>query len=195
MNSWWSQLSAAFSEKKWLIMTIMLVGCLSVISWISLDKFIEVYNRQSSIQTITDLKQEISQIGLRYQEAKPEALQTNLIKADQQLIQDFTHLAQWAQTLQEQGKRIALQMHYQILEPQPTSSPIQGITIISLEFHLSSSENGSGYRDFLQFLQVLEQSGPRIDIQEITVSGDGKKATHFTVGLTTWMKTHDSVKL
>lgn len=195
MNSWWSQLSAAFSEKKWLIMTIMLVGCLSVISWISLDKFIEVYNRQSSIQTITDLKQEISQIGLRYQEAKPEALQTNLIKADQQLIQDFTHLAQWAQTLQEQGKRIALQMHYQILEPQPTSSPIQGITIIPLELHLSSSENGSGYRDFLQFLQVLEQSGPRIDIQEITVSGDGKKATHFTVGLTTWMKTHDSVKL
>ena len=195
MNSWWDRHRVALSEKKDLAITIMLVGSLTFIGWISLHKFSEVSSSQASIHTVTNLEQEITQLDIQYQKAQPKALQTNLAKADQLLIQDFTHLAQWAQTLQEQGKRIALQMHYQILEPQPTSSPIQGITIIPLELHLSSSENGSGYRDFLQFLQVLEQSGPRIDIQEITVSGDGKKATHFTVGLTTWMKTHDSVKL
>ena len=195
MTSWWSQLRVALSEKKAFPITIMLVGSLTMIGWISLDKLVEVFNSQSSIQAIMDLEQEISRIGIQYREAKPEALQTNLTKADQLLIQDFTHLTQWAQTLQEQGKRFALHMHYQILKPQPPSPPFAGITLLPLELQLNSAEEGSGYRDFLQFLQVLEQSGPRLDIQEITVSGDGKKATHFTVGLTTWMKTHEFVEL
>ncbi len=195
MNSWWAKHGAGLSEKKDLTITIMLMGSLTIIAWISLDKFVEVYNSKASIQTIMDLEQEISQIGVRYREARPEALQTNLEQADQHLIQDFTHLAQWAQKLQEQGEQISLHVQYQILKPQPTSSPIQGITIIPLELHLSSPEEGGGYREFLQFLQALEKSGPRIDIQEITVNGNGIKATHFTVGLTTWMKTHDSVEL
>ena len=195
MNSWLAKQGVALSEKKGITITIMLMGSLSIIGWISLDKFVEVYNSQASIQTIMDLEQEISQIGVRYREARPETLQTNLKQADQHLIQDFTHLAQWAQKLQEQGEKIALHMQYQILKPPPTSSPIQGITIIPLELHISAAEEGSGYREFLQFLQALEKSGPRIDIQEITVRGDGEKATHFTVGLTTWMKTLDSVEL
>lgn len=195
MNSWWTKNGAALSDTKGLTITIMLMGSLTIIGLICLDKFVDVYNSQASIQTIMDLEQEISQIGVRYREARPEALQTNLEQAGQHLIQDLTHLTQWAQTLQEQGERIALQMHYQILKTEPTPSAIPGITVIPLEFHLSSREAGGGYRGFLKFLQALEQSGPRIDIQEITVRGDGHKATHFTVGLTTWMKTHDSVEL
>ena len=195
MNSRWAKHRVTLSEKKGLIITIMLMGSLTIIGLISLDKFVEVYNSQASIQSIMDLEQEISQIGVRYREARTETLQSNLEQADQHLFQDFTHLAQWVQKLQEQGEKIALPMQYQILKPQPTSSGIQGITIIPLEFHLSTQEEGNGYREFLQFLQALEKSGPRIDIHEITVRGDGKKATHFTVGLTTWMKIHDSVEL
>jgi hypothetical protein len=195
MNSWWAKHGVALFDTKGLAITFMIMGSLTIIGLISLDKFVDVYNSQASIQTIIELEQEISQIGVRYREARPEALQTNLEQAGQQLIQDFTHLTQWAQKLQEQGERITLQMHYQILKPEPAPSAIQGITIIPLELHLSSRDEGSGYREFLQFLQALEKSGPRIDIQEITVRGDGKKATHFTVGLTTWMKTHDSVEL
>lgn len=195
MNSWWAKHGVGLSNTKGLTITIMLMGSLTIIGMISLDKFVDVYNSQASIQTIMDLEQEISQMGVQYREARPEALQTNLERADQQLIQDFPHLTQWAQKLQEQGERIALQMHYQILKSKPTPSAIQGITIIPLELHLSSREERGGYREFLQFLQALEKSGPRIDIQEITVRGDGEKATHFTVGLTTWMKTHDSVEL
>jgi hypothetical protein len=195
MKSWWSPLNRALAERKALSSTIMLIGSLTMIGWISLDKLTEVFHGQTAIQTLMDLEREISLIGRQYRDAKPEALQTNLVQADQLLIQDFTHLAQWAQTLQEQGERMSLHMHYQILKPRPTSSPIDGITILPLELHLTSSQEGRGYRDFLQFLQSLEQSGPRIDIQEIAINGDGIKATHFTVGLTTWMKTLDSVAL
>ena len=195
MKSFWAQLSMALSENKTLFIAIMLAGSLIMIGWISLDKLGEVFNGQRALQTRTDLEQEISGIALQYRDAEPVALQTNLAKADQLLIRDFTHLTQWAQTLQEQGERLALHMYYQIQKPQPASPPIEGVTILPLELHLTSSQEGSGYRDFLQFLQGLEQSGPRIDIQEITINGDGIKATHFTVGLTTWMKAHDSVSL
>jgi hypothetical protein len=195
MNSWWAKHGVALSDTKGVIITIMLMGSLTIIGLICLDKFVDVYNSQASIQTIMDLEQEISQIGVRYRDARPEALQTNLEQAGRHLVQDFTHLTQWAQKLQEQGERISLQMHYQILKPEPTPSAIPGITVIPLELHLSSREEGGGYREFLQFLQALEKSGPHIDIQEITVKGDGQKAKHFTVGLTIWMKTHDSVEL
>ena len=105
MNSCWTKYSVGLSNMKGLTITILLMGSLAIVSWISLDKLVEVYNSKASIQTIMDLEQEISQIGVRYREARPEALQTNLKKADQHLIQDFTHLAQWAQKLQEQGEQ------------------------------------------------------------------------------------------
>ena len=175
--------------------TFMLAGSLIFVGWISADKFVKVYSSQASVQTITDLEREISQLQVQYRDAHSEALQAKLEQADQHLIHDFTHLAHWAQDLQEQGDRLDLQMYYRILKTEQSPASIQGITIIPLELEISSRNNRSGYRTFLQFLQVLERTGPHITFQEITVKGDGKKATTFTVGLSVWMKTHDSVEL
>ena len=175
--------------------TFMLAGSLIFVGWMSTDKFVDIYNSQSSVQTIMDLERDISQFRVQYRDAHPEALQADLEQADQQLIQDFTHLAHWAQDLQEQGDRLALQMHYRILKAEQSPPSIQGIRIIPLELQISSRDDRSGYRAFLQFLQALERSGPRITLQEVTVKGDGKKATHLTVGLSLWMKAIDSVEL
>ena len=173
----------------------MLVASLTFVGWTSLDKFIEVYTNQASVQAIMDLEHEISQLRVRYRDAHPETLQTDLEQAEHHLLKDFTHLAQWAQELQEQGKRMALHMNYQILKTPQSPTSIQGITVIPIELHLRTQNDRSGYRPFLKFLQALEQSSPHISIQELTVRGDGKKAIHFTVGLLTWMKTQDSVEL
>ncbi len=198
MNSWWGDkilVLSRLSDMKILSTTIMLAGSLVFVGWMSVDKFVGVYNSQASAQTVTDLKRDISQLRVQYREAHPETLQAVLEQADQHLIQDFTHLARWAQGVQEQGERLDLQMHYRILKAQQSPSSIQGITTIPLELQISSRNDRGGYRAFLQFLQALERSGPRITLQEVTVKGDGKKATHFTVGLSVWMKTHDSVEL
>jgi hypothetical protein len=198
MNSWWGDkilVLSRLSDMKSLSTTIMLAGSLAFVGWMSVDKFVGVYNSQASAQTVTDLKRDISQLRVQYREAHPETLQAVLEQADQHLIQDFTHLARWAQGIQEQGERLDLQMHYRILKAQQSPSSIQGITTIPLELQISSRNDRGGYRAFLQFLQALERSGPRITLQEVTVKGDGKKATHFTVGLSVWMKTHDSVEL
>ena len=198
MTCWWENKNLLRSHLSYLrtfSTTFMLAGSLIFVGWMSADKFVGVYNSQASVQTIMNLEREISQIRVQYRDAHPEALQTDLEQADQHLIQDFTHLARWAQDLQEQGDRLDLQMHYRILKTEQSPSLIQGITIIPLELQISSRNDRSGYRAFLQFLQGLERSGPRITFQEVTVKGDGKKATQFTVGLSLWMKTHDSVEL
>ena len=198
MTCWWENKNLFQSHLSYLrtfSTTFMLAGSLIFVGWMSADKFVGVYNSQASVQTIMNLERDISQIRVQYRDAHPEALQTDLEQADQHLIQDFTHLARWAQDLQEQGDRLDLQMHYRILKTEQSPSLIQGITIIPLELQISSRNDRSGYRAFLQFLQGLERSGPRITFQEVTVKGDGKKATQFTVGLSLWMKTHDSVEL
>ena len=198
MNGWWGNkilVPSYLSFLKTFSTTFMLAGSLIFVGWISADKFVKVYSSQASVQTITALEREISQLRVQYRDAHPETLQTDLERADQHLIQDFTHLAQWAQGLQEQGDRLDLQMYYRILKTEQSPASIQGITIIPLELEISSRNDRSGYRAFLQFLQALERTGPHITFQEITVKGDGKKATNFTVGLSVWMKTHDSVEL
>jgi len=198
MNGWWGDKILALSHLSYMrtfSATFMLAGSLIFVGWMSTDKFVGVYNSQSSVQTIMDLEREISQLRVQYRDAHPEALQADLEQADQHLIQDFTHLAHWAQDLQEQGDRLDLQMHYRILKAEQSPSSIQGITIIPLELQISSRDDRSGYRAFLQFLQDLERSGPRITLQEVTVKGDGKKATHLTVGLSLWMKAIESVEL
>jgi len=198
MNGWWGNkilVPSYLSFLKTFSTTFLLAGSLIFVGWISADKFVKVYSSQASVQTVTDLEQEISQLRVQYRDAHPEALQAELKQADQHLIQDFTDLAHWAQDLQEQGDRLDLQMLYQLLKTEQSPSSIQGITIIPLELEISSRNDRSGYRAFLQFLRALERSGPRIKFQEVTVKGDGKKATNFTVGLSVWMKTHDSVEL
>jgi len=198
MNGWWGNkilVPSYLSFLKTFSTTFMLAGSLIFVGWLSADKFVKVYSSQASVQTITDLEREISQLRVQYRDAHPEALQAELEQADRHLIQDFTDLAHWAQDLQEQGDRLDLQMLYRLLKTEQSPSSIQGITIIPLELQISSRNDRSEYRAFLQFLQDLEQSGPRITFQEITVEGDGKKATNFTIGLSVWMRTHDSVEL
>lgn len=195
MNQWWAKQKGALSDKKNLSITIFLGISLTFVGWISMSKFVEMYDSQASAKTIMNMKREISQLQTQYRDAHPETLGTTLKHAEERLIQDFTHLAHWAQDLQERGNRLALRMNYRILKTQQAPSAIQGITIVPLELQIHSQGDRSGYGAFLKFLEFLEQSGPHIEIQEAIVRGDGKRATHFTIGLSTWMKTHNSVEL
>ncbi len=195
MNLWWSKKPATFLSKKGLSKTILLAACLMFVGWMSLDKLRDMYDSQASMQTIMELQHEISQLRIQYRDAHPENLETKLEQAEPYVLKDFTHLAEWAQELQGQGEQVALHMNYRILKTQQSPASIEGITIVPVELQIHARDDRSGYRHFLTFLQALEQSGPRINIQEVTVRGDGKKAKHFTVGLSTWMKTQNSVEL
>jgi hypothetical protein len=195
MNLWWAKQLTVLSDKRALSMMILLIASLTFVGWISVSTFTEVYNSQASLHTIRELEHEISQLHVRYQDAHPETLEADLKQVENTVIQDFTHLAHWAQDLQEQGERLALRMQYRILKTERVPSSIKGISIVPIELQIRSQEDQSGYMPFLQFLKALDQSGPRIKIQEIIARGDGKKATHFTVGLSTWMKTQNSVEL
>ena len=121
MILWATKLRAALSKNKGLILVIMLAGSLTFVGWMSLDKFAEVSANQDSIHTIRDLEQEISRLRIQYRQANPKTHQSDLEQAEHRLLQDFTHLAQWAQDLQEQGERIALHMDYQIREGRTNS--------------------------------------------------------------------------
>ena len=176
-------------------MVLLLIGSMTSIVWMSADKFWRVQDSHNQINATIGLSRQVSQLHSQYLDASPETLEVDFEQADQLLIQNFTHLAQWAQDLQQEGNQWNLQMRYRILKTQQTPAPVEGLTVIPMEIQVSSRGTGSAYRPYLQFLQTLEHSGPRVDIQEVTVIGDGQKATHLTVGLSLWMKAIDSVEL
>ncbi|MGP0594166.1 hypothetical protein ACTRXD_16725 [Nitrospira sp. T9] len=176
-------------------LVMLLIGTLSIVGWVSLDKLFAIQKRQSLTQDAIGLEQQVSELRSQYLQARPEALDTHLQLAEQRLLQNFTHLAQWAQMLQTDGKKRNLLIQYRILSTERTTAPIQGVTLVPLEIQVNSQGNPHAYRSYLQFLKALTRSGPRVDIQNVTVMGDGQQATHLTIGLSVWMKTNDSVEL
>ncbi len=175
--------------------TFLLLCSVTAIIWMSADKFLRIQDSKDHIQATIVLEQEVSQLRSQYLEADSTSLVADLKSADQLLIQSFPHLAQWAQDLQQQGKQWGLKMQYRILKTQKTTVPVEGLTVIPMKIDVIPGETHHAYSAYLQFLRTLEQTGPRIDIQEVIVTGDGKQATHLTIGLSVWMKTLDSVEL
>ncbi|WNM59286.1 hypothetical protein [Candidatus Nitrospira allomarina] len=176
-------------------LVVLLIGTLSIVGWVSLDKLFTIQKRQSLTQDAIGLEQQVSELRSQYLQARPDALDTHLQLAEQRLLHSFTHLAQWAQTLQIDGKQWNLLIQYRILSTERTTSPIQGVTLVPLEIQVNSQGTPNAYRSYLQFLKALTRSGPRVDIQNVTVMGDGQQATHLTIGLSVWMKINDSVEL
>ena len=174
---------------------LLLIGTLTIVGLVSIDKLLTMQTRQSQIQDTIGLERQVSQLRSHYFDANPATLDTDLQQAEKFLIQNFTHLAQWAQSLQDKGKQWNLLMQYRIVKTGHTSSPIQGVTLIPLEIQVNPQGTQSAYRPYLQFLKALTRSGPKVDIRNVTITGDGQKATLLTIGLSVWMKTNDSVEL
>lgn len=176
-------------------LVLLLMGTLAIVGWVSVDKLLTVQTSQSQIQDTIGLERQVSQLRSHYLQANPDALDTDLQQAEKFLIQNFTHLAQWAQGLQEEGKQWNLLMQYRIVKTDRTASPIQGVSLVPLEIQVHPQGTQSAYRPYLQFIKALTRSGPKVDIRNMTVMGDGQKATHLTIGLSVWMKASDSVEL
>ena len=173
----------------------LLIGTLSIVGWVSIDKLLTVQKQQSQIQNTIGLERQVAHLRSQYLQANPDALNTDLQQAEQLLIQNYSHLAEWAQGLQEAGNQWNLQMQYRIVNTGPTASPMEGVVLIPLEIQVHPQGTQSAYRPYLQFIKALTRSGPKVDIRNMTVMGDGQKATHLTIGLSVWMKAIDSVEL
>lgn len=173
----------------------LLLGLLFLVGWVSVDKLLTIRKSQSQIQDSISLERQVAQLRSHYLEANPDTLGTDLQQAENVLIQSYTHLALWAQELQEESKQWNLLMQYRIVNTDRTASPIQGVTFLPLEIQVHPQGTQSAYRPYLQFIKALTRSGPKVDIRNMTVRGDGQKATHLTIGLSVWMKTSDSVEL
>jgi hypothetical protein len=173
----------------------VLIGILSIVGWISVDNLLTLQESQSQIQDSISLEHQVTQLRSQYLQANPDGLDTDLQQAEDALIQSFTALALWAQRLQEEGRQWNLLMQYRIVNMDRTASSIQGVTFLPLEIQVHPQGTQSGYRPYLRFIKALARSGPHVDIRNVTVMGDGQKATHLTIGLSVWMKAIDSVEL
>lgn len=173
----------------------LLVISLAWVGWTGLQSLVEFLNTKNRIESIPSLETQVFQLQHHYQEINPEELPASLHEVDQTLVTNFTQLTQWAQDLQENGKKWDLQCQYRILINEKKVSSIEGITLVPMEIEWHPHGPNSGYQGFMNMLRKLSASTRRINIQDITMSGDGQRANHLKIGITVWMKTTDSVEL
>ncbi len=89
-------------QMKTIGVAFLLLCSVTSIIWVSAEKFLSIQNSKDQIQATIALEQEVSQLRSQYLEANSVSLVADLEYADQLLIQNFPHLAQWAQELQQQ---------------------------------------------------------------------------------------------
>lgn len=176
-------------------MGAVLVGILAGIGWVGLQHFFELQDSQSRFKATRNLEHEVARLQQQYRDANPESLESDLQTVDRRLLGNFTQLTQWAEALQEKGRTLGLQTQYHILKTEKTTSPVDGVTVIPLKFLAVQKDSPTGYLSFVRFLKEMDKTGPRVDIQEMTITGDGQQATQLDVGLLVWMKSTGSVEL
>ena len=177
------------------VLSVLFLGTLGVVGWLTFGQILTLRENQSQFQAANNLEQQVERLRSNYLQAEPEKLKTELEMADELLIENFTHLTQWGHKLQEEASHWDLQTKFRILETEGTIAPIEGIILVPVEFQILPQGSDSAYHPFLQFVKRMTHSGPRVDIQEMTVLGNGHKATFLRIGLSVWMKATNSVKL
>ena len=180
---------------KEMALSLLFILALCTVGWLSFEQILTVQASQSQIQATNSLEQQVVQLRSNYLQAEPDRLKTELNEADILLFQNFTHLTQWGHDLQEQAKRLDLQTKFRILKTEETGSLIEGVILVPVEIQVLPQGTNSAYQSFLKFVKTMTQSGPRVDIQDMTILGNGKKATVLKIGLSVWMKAINSVEL
>lgn len=180
---------------KEMALSLLFILALCTVGWLSFEQILTVQASQSQIQATNSLEQQVVQLRSNYLQAEPDRLKTELNEADTLLFQNFTHLTQWGHDLQEQAKRLDLQTKFRILKTEETGPPIEGVILVPVEIQVLPQGTNSAYQSFLKFVKTMTQSGSRVDIQDMTILGNGKKATVLKIGLSVWMKAINSVEL
>ena len=180
---------------KGMALSLLFILALCTVGWLSFEQILTVQASQSQIHATNSLEQQVVQLRSNYLQAEPDRLKTELNEADTLLFQNFTHLTQWGHDLQEQAKRLDLQTKFRILKTEETGSSIEGVILVPVEIQVLPQGTNSAYQSFLKFVKTMTQSGPRVDIQDMTILGNGKKATVLKIGLSVWMKAINSVEL
>ena len=173
----------------------ILLIVLTVVGWMSLRHFLHLQDTQGQFKATLELEHRVAQLRQQYLQSDPLTLAEELEAVNQVLVPNFTQLTQWAQALQDTSASLNLQTQYRILNTEPTPAPVEDVRLIPMEIHVQPQTAQSGYQGFLKFLRELDQTNYRITIHELTMNGDGEKATHLKIGLNIWMKATDSVKL
>ena len=180
---------------KEMALSLLFILALCTVGWLSFEQILTVQASQSQIHATNSLEQQVVQLRSNYLQAEPDRLKTELNEADILLFQNFTQLTQWGHGLQEQAKRLDLQTKFRILKTEETGSSIEGVILVPVEIQVLPQGTNSAYQSFLKFVKTMTQSGPRVDIQDMTILGNGKKATVLKIGLSVWMKAINSVEL
>lgn len=173
----------------------ILLIVLTALGWMSLRHFLQLQDTQGQFKATLELEHQVAQLRQQYLQSDPLTLAEELEAVDQVLVPNFTKLTQWAQTLQDTSASLNLQTEYRILNTEPTTAPVENVRLIPMEIHVQPQTTQSGYQEFIQFLQEMDQTHYRINIRELTMNGDGQKATHLKIGLNIWMKATESVEL
>jgi len=174
---------------------VILLIVLTAVGWMSLRHFLQLQDTQGRVKGTLELEHQVAQLRQQYLQSDPLTLAEELEAVDQVLVPNFTQLTQWAQTLQDTSASLNLQTQYRILNTGPSTALVENVRLIPMEIHVKPQTTQSGYQEFVQFLRELDHTDYRMDIHELTMNGDGQKATHLKIGLNVWMKATDSVEL
>ena len=173
-----------------IVMLILFVGALWLLIW-SANR-LPPLNREIERETgkVAQLADQVEQLQVGWNAAEADAILKSVKETRAQFFATPEEYTKWQQEIQSQTAPLGLDASSQLLKAKPTVeekfSVMPAVIAIEVQPSAETSVTNSPYTRLLEFGRTLAHPSKRVDVTELTVTGNSNSVTQARIEVQLW---------
>jgi len=192
LKEFWQKLPPGFARSTLvrLLLLIVFVGSLAL-AWYSVNRLQPVERLlQMQSEKLARLEDEVMQLELKWNSQEAEQVAGKFKVAQDQLFSGQDEVKRWQEELKHPANQFVVDVKAQAGRTQACPLPNKIFAIIPATVEMQASVNEPAtkppYKRLLDFTQSLTTQKKRVDLMELTVSGNSNSVSQAKLGLQVW---------
>jgi len=181
----------AFRDLKVRLLLLFIFGGSVALAWWSIDR-LPVWEKKLVLENtkIAEVEGEILQLELRWNPQEAEQIAARLKQSQDQLMSGNDEVLAWQANLKRRADQFTLSVNAGVTKTQDCPLPGKRFSIYSETVDVGAITPGvrtnSPYLRLLNFTQILTSQKKRVDLVEMTASGNSNSVSEAHLGLQLW---------
>lgn len=156
---------------------------LAVLYWSVFVRLLPVTTEHNAqARQLTRLSDELELLRRRYAPAEVDEIKARYSRAQESVFNQAQELSDWETQVVDQARIATLDAKVKLNAPQPASAEMQDIKSVTAEVNLQADAipgaKVTPYARVLKFTETLATSPKRIELMELSVTGDSNSVSH-----------------
>jgi hypothetical protein len=188
----WSRLPPGFFRTAFVRFSLLLIFAGSLgLAWWSVNRLQPLEKLlQKQSEKLAHLEDEVMKLELKWNQQEADQVAAKFKKAQEQVFSNQDEIIKWNENLKHNTNQFILEVRAQTGHTQACPLPNKVFSVIpasiDLQAPLDVPASKPPYKRLLDFAQNLSTETKRIDLVELTVSGNSNSVTTAHVGVQLW---------